>query len=118
MASSTKWPLKESDTVACRDARQESGKYSGWTSLARSAARHYTGLEKPGPGARSSCLSPYTSRCLSRLWVPAMEHLYQKRLQDGAADPLSFVLVYVSGQATWLEHSYMNGEWAEVARCW
>ena len=55
---------------------------------------------------------------LAVLWVPAMEHLYQKRLQDGAADRLSFVLVYVSGQATWLEHSYVNGEWAEGARCW
>ena len=27
-----------------------------------------------------------------------MEHLYPKRLQDGAADPVSFLLVYVSGQ--------------------
>ena len=27
-----------------------------------------------------------------------MEHLYRKRLQDGAADPLPFLLVCVSGQ--------------------
>ena len=27
-----------------------------------------------------------------------MEHLCPKRLQDGAADPLPFLLVYVSGQ--------------------
>ena len=57
-----------------------------------------TGLEDPRPGAGSSCLSPYTSSCVSRLWGPAIEHLYPKRLQDGAAVSLSFLLVYVSGQ--------------------